>query len=173
MGRIDSAVIILHHFALFKPKLVHVKLEGVVVGNLDVQGNFRHLFQLGSFLVGLEIIQNRLEELGANRSSPVGRQDAQRHDIDAFFAVVVVGFALVRAAAAIVGFASVVEGFQACAGRTHHESVPIGKLAQAFALALRDVFIVFVLVCDGETRQIDLSQLRVQNARWMEENANE
>ena len=39
MGWIDSLVIILDHFSLFESKLVDIKLESIIIRDLNMQGN--------------------------------------------------------------------------------------------------------------------------------------
>ena len=65
MGWVDPAVIVLHHFALFKAEFLCIELDGVLVRNLDVQGYFGHVFQLGVAHVVLMCQRRMLSSWGS------------------------------------------------------------------------------------------------------------
>ena len=159
MGWIDPSVIIFDHFALYESKFLCVKLHGIVVRDLDVQGNLCDIAELRAIFMLFKVVQNRFDQLCTDCSTPVCRQDPQCHDVDPLFVAVAVVIVAAVFAVAIVVF---VDGFYPCARGTYNKSVPIGKFAQAIAFAFRDVFIVFFLVLDRKTCQIYLSQLEYQ-----------
>ena len=43
MGGIDPAVVVLDLLALFEPEFFGIKLDGIVVRNLDMEGDFGHV----------------------------------------------------------------------------------------------------------------------------------
>mmetsp|Transcript_18080 Transcript_18080/g.50228 ORF Transcript_18080/g.50228 Transcript_18080/m.50228 type:complete len:222 (-) Transcript_18080:294-959(-) len=151
VGRIDPTIVVLDHFAFLKAEFFRVKLDGVVVRDLNVQRDLGDLLQVGRFrlvLVLLKIVQDRLNQLRSDCSSPISRQNSQRHDIDSFFVV-----------GAAVAVAVVLDWFYSRGCRSDHKAVPVGKLAETVSRTLGNIFVVFFLVLDGETRQVHLSQL--------------
>mmetsp|Transcript_32564 Transcript_32564/g.76714 ORF Transcript_32564/g.76714 Transcript_32564/m.76714 type:complete len:232 (-) Transcript_32564:103-798(-) len=161
VGRIDPTIVVLDHFAFFKAEFFRVKLDGVVVRDLNVQRDLGDVLQVGRFrlvLVLLKIVQYRLNQLRSDCSSPISRQNSQRHDIDSFFVVGAVVTA-VAATATAAAAAAVLDWFYSRGCRSDHKAVPVGKLAETVSRALGNIFVVFFLVLDGETRQVHLSQL--------------
>ena len=141
-----------------------------------MQGDFGHVLQLRADHLLLEMVQNRLDQLRPDRPSPVCRQDSQCHDVDSLFTLVVLVVTLFLVVIAVLLFAGIVfvvvlvfvvafttivaiNRFYPCACGTDDKPVPVSKLTQPIALACRNVFVVFFLVLNRETRQIYLSQL--------------
>lgn len=132
MRWLDASVVVLNHFTLLKAKR-GIKLDCVLVVHVHMQGDFSHR------LVRFNIVQDGLQELPSNSPSTVGRQDRQRHDIQA----------LIRR--------PFFDGFETSADSADNVTVPVGKLVHFFIPLLDDILVKVLAVGNGKGRRIDLS----------------
>lgn len=75
VGWIDASVVILYQFSPFEPKLFRVKVNGILVGGLNVEGHPHKL------ILSKAKFQEAFEQLAAHPAASVSRKDGQRHDI--------------------------------------------------------------------------------------------
>jgi hypothetical protein len=166
MWWIDSSIVVVDPFSLNKSKPLRVEFNGIVIRNLNMQGNFIHIGKFSLF-VFFKVIQDASDELGSNAPASVGRQDSQRHNVQPLPRIVSIVILISIIVLLILFFCGVVAVLvnilDAGTRRTHDKAIPVRKLTEAFVTSLDDIFVIGFLILDRKTGQIHFSQLKERN----------
>lgn len=159
---VNSSVVVFHHFSLFKSEFGGVESNGIFVGDLYMQRNFVHLLGHAGILLlvrlvlalidAFTIIQNGLDQLGANSSSPIGSQHGQGHNVQSVlnwsgaFILRVVTIALYW--------------FNASANSPDDKAIVVGEFVQMLIVAFYHILIEAFIVSHWKGDCVDFAELQ-------------
>ena len=81
MGRVNSSIIILHQFSLFKSKPLRVKFYSIQIGCLNMQHYFIYCTQL-SILLGFKVFKDGRDQFGTDAVIAIGSKDSEGHYVE-------------------------------------------------------------------------------------------
>ena len=113
IGRIDSLIIILHQFALLKPKLFNVKVHCVRVGCLDMKHDFVNSGCI-SFCFRFYVFKSGFDKVRSDAVVAIGGEHSEGHYVEAMSPL------------------AVRNRFHPRTDSTDRKSIPIREFAQVF-----------------------------------------